>query len=85
MIRIVNGKECHVTDEQWLLIISSYLRHQIDPQPSIPLDYLESLDVTDLDAITPDMFEMKEYTREEIEDMLEALRLIIIDMENKEQ
>lgn len=73
-----------MTDKLWLQLIYSYLRHQIDPQPSIPLDYLESLNIDDLDAITPDMFEVAEYTDENVKSMLEALNLIILKLEKEE-
>lgn len=73
-----------MTDKLWLQVIYSYLRHQIDPQPSIPLDYLESLNVDDLDAITPDMFEVAEYTDENVKSMLQALNLIILKLEKEE-
>lgn len=74
-----------MTDKLWLQVIYSYLKHQIDPQPSIPLDYLESLNVEDLDAITPDMFEIAEYSRENVESMIEALSLIIHKLEKEEE
>jgi hypothetical protein len=80
-MEMINGKESHISEIQWLQIIFSYLRYQIDPQPSIPLDNLESLNIEDLDAITPDMFEIREYTTEDIEDMLAALNLIILKKE----
>jgi len=70
-----------ITETQWLKIIYSYVRHQIDPQPSIALDALESLNIEDLDAITPDMFEIHEYSKEYVQDMLEALNLIILKKE----
>ena len=73
-----------ITDKQWLQIIFSYLKHQIDPQPSIPLNNLESLNIEDLDAITPDMFEIHEYTKEDIEDMIRALNLIILKKEQED-
>lgn len=71
-----------ITDREWLKIIYSYLRHQVDPQPSIPLDHLESLNIEDLHAITPDMFEMKTYTKEDVKDLLDALSTIIHKMED---
>jgi hypothetical protein len=70
-----------INETQWLKIIYSYIRHQIDPQPSIELDALDSLNIEDLDAITPDMFEIREYTKEDVQDMLEALNLIILKKE----
>lgn len=73
-----------ITETQWLKIIYSYIKHQIDPQPSIPLDHLSSLNIEDLNAITPDMFEVKEYTEEDVKDMLEALSLIIHKQEKED-
>lgn len=73
----------HISETNWLKIIYSYLEHQVDPQPSIPLDYLESLHLEDVDAVTPDMFEMHEYSKEDIEDMMRALNLIILKNEKK--
>jgi hypothetical protein len=70
-----------LTEINWLKIIYSYIKHQIDPQPSIELDALSSLNIEDLDAITPDMFEVREYTEEDVKDMLEALNLIILKKE----
>ena len=66
-----------ITETQWLKIIYSYIRHQIDPQPSIELDALSGLNIEDLDAVTPNMFEVRKYTEEDVKDMLEALSLII--------
>jgi hypothetical protein len=83
-MEMINGKESHISKIQWLQIIFSYLRHQIDPQPRIPLDNLESLNIEDLDAITPDMFKITEYTTEDIEDMLFALNLIILKIQEEE-
>jgi hypothetical protein len=83
-MEMINGKESHISEIQWLQIIFSYLRHQIDPQPTIPLDHLESLNIEDLSAITPDMFEIRKYTKEDVEDMIEALNLIILKYENRE-
>jgi hypothetical protein len=67
----------HIDELGWLKIIHTYIDDQIDPQPSIPLDYLESLHINDIDAITPDMFEIYEYEKEQVERMLEALSIII--------
>lgn len=73
-----------MTDKLWLQVIYSYLKHQINPQPSIPLDYLESLNVEDLDAITPDMFEYASYTEDNVKSMIEALSLMIHKQEDEE-
>ena len=74
----------HITETQWLKIIYSYIKHQIDPQPTIPLDYFESLNVTDLDAVTPDMFTIEEYSEEEVKNLLEALNVIILRREEED-
>ena len=74
----------NITETQLLKLTYSYIRHQIDPQPTIPLDYLESLTIEDLDAITPNMFEIQEYTREEVEYILEGLSLLIHKKEKEE-
>lgn len=73
-----------MTDKIWLQVVYSYLKHQIDPQKSIPLDYLSSLNVEDLDAVTEDMFEDTSYTKEDVEHMLEELSLIIHKQEDEE-
>jgi hypothetical protein len=75
----------NITETQWLKIIYCYIQHQINPQPSIPLDYLESLNIEDLHAITPDMFEMHEYTEEDVKQLLEVLSIIIHKREKKEE
>jgi hypothetical protein len=71
----------NITETQWLKIIDSYLRHVVNPQPSIPLDYLESLEVTDLDAISPHMFEMPVYDNDYVNDLSDALNAIILKRE----
>jgi hypothetical protein len=67
----------HIDELAWLKIIHTYINDQIDPQPSIPLDYLKGLDVTDIDAITPDMFEYDQYNKDQLKNMLTVLSLII--------
>lgn len=74
----------NINERQWLAIIYSYLQHQVSPQPSIPLDYLESLNVEDLNDITPNMFEVHEYQEDEVKDMMAALSLIIHKKEKEE-
>lgn len=68
-----------------LQAIHSYMGHQIDPQKTLPLEYLESLNVTDLDAVTEDMFEIHEYTKEEVEFLLKELSKMIIKLEEEEE
>jgi hypothetical protein len=71
----------NITETQWLKIIDSYLNHVVDPQPSIPLDYLESLEVTDLDAVSPHMFEIPVYDNDYVNDLSDALHAIILKRE----
>ena len=74
-----------MSDHALLQAIHSYISHQIDPQKTIPLDYLESLEITDLDAVTEDMFEIYEYSKEEVEFLLKELSKYIIKLEKLEE
>ena len=74
-----------ITDKQHLQIIFSYLQHQIKPQKSIPLDYLATLNISDIDAISEDMFEETVYTKDDLKFMVKALNKIIIKMEKDDQ
>lgn len=74
-----------MTDLETLKIVYCYVRHQIDPQKSIPLDYLKSLNVDDIDAISEDMFEEHVYTKEHVELMLNELSKLITKLEKNEQ
>lgn len=70
-------------DIEVLKVVYSYVSHQIDPQKSIPLDYLSSLNITDIDSISEDMFEETVYSKEDVKFMLRELSKIIIKMEKK--
>lgn len=70
-------------DIEVLKVVYSYVSHQIDPQKSIPLDYLSSLNTTDIDSISEDMFEETVYSKEDVKFMLRELSKIIIKMEKK--
>jgi hypothetical protein len=74
-----------MNDEElsWLKVIFSYIMNQIEPQKSIPLDHLKSLNITDLDAITEDMFEEIVYTKDDLQAMRKALNDIIIKFEQR--
>ena len=74
-----------ISDKQQLQVIYCYLKHQIDPQKTIPLDYLDGLHVEDIDSVTEDMFETYEYSKEEIEAMIEGLNKIIIKLEENDK
>lgn len=73
-----------ITKRDWnyLRLVGSYLRNQVDPQKCIPLDYLASLNVEDLDAITEDMFEYPTYTEENIRDMIKGVNKILYNIED---
>lgn len=72
-------------DIEVLKVVYSYVSHQIDPQKSIPLDYLESLNISDIDSISEDMFEETVYSKEDVKFMLRELSKIIIKMEKDEE
>jgi len=72
-------------DIEVLKVVYSYVSHQIDPQKSIPLDYLESLNISDIDSISEDMFEETVYSKEDVKYMLRELSKIIIKMEKDEE
>lgn len=72
-----------MTEIETLKVVYCYVSHQIDPQKSIPLDYLESLNITDIDSISEDMFEETVYSKEDVKFMLKELNKIIIKMEKK--
>jgi hypothetical protein len=72
-------------DIEVLKVVYSYVSHQIDPQKSIPLDYLESLNISDIDSISEDMFEETVYSKEDVKYMLRELSKIIIKMEKDEK
>jgi uncharacterized membrane-anchored protein len=74
-----------ISDTQWLKIAYCYINHQINPQPTIELDTLSSLNVEDLHAVTPDMFEIRSYDDEEVKEILKALNLIILKKENEDK
>jgi hypothetical protein len=72
-------------DIEILKIVYSYVSHQIDPQKSIPLDYLAGLNISDIDAISEDMFEETVYTKEDVKFMLKELSKVIIKLEKNEK
>jgi hypothetical protein len=72
-------------DIEVLKIVYSYVSHQIDPQKSIPLDYLAGLNISDIDAISEDMFEETVYTKEDVKFMLKELSKVIIKLEKNEK
>ena len=74
-----------MTEIETLKVVYCYVSHQIDPQKSIPLDYLESLNISDIDTISEDMFEETVYSKEDVKFMLKELNNVIIKMEKDER
>ena len=72
-------------DIEILKVVYSYVSHQINPQKSIPLDYLAGLNITDIDAISEDMFEETVYSKEDVKFMLKELSKVITKMEKNER
>jgi hypothetical protein len=72
-------------DIEILKVVYSYVSHQINPQKSIPLDYLASLNITDIDAISEDMLEETVYSKEDVKFMLKELSKVITKMEKHER
>jgi hypothetical protein len=78
--------ELEMNDMAILKIVSSYLCHVIDPQPSIDLNDLAHLDPQDLIdyKIPEELFTMIEYTVDDIKTMRDLLSTVIVKMENRE-
>tara|TARA_R110000868_G_scaffold120056_1_gene318820 strand:- start:257 stop:481 length:225 start_codon:yes stop_codon:yes gene_type:complete len=74
-----------MTEIETLKVIYCYVNHQINPQKSIPLDYLTSLNISDIDTISEDMFEETVYSKEDVKFMLKELNNVIIKMEKDER
>lgn len=70
-----------MTDCQVLKCCHGYIESQINPQKSIPLDYLDSLNVDDIDAISKEMFEDYVYSKTEVKYLLKRLSTIIKKLE----
>lgn len=79
-------EENQMTDMVILKIVSSYLTHLLDPQPSIDLSDLAHLEPQDLIGyeIPEELFTMPEYTLDDIKNMRNLLSSVIIKMEDKE-
>jgi hypothetical protein len=79
-------EENQMTDMVILKIVSSYLTHLLDPQPSIDLSDLAHLEPQDLIGyeIPEELFTMPEYTLDDIKNMRDLLSSVIVKMEDKE-
>jgi len=80
--RIENSK---MTDRMVLSLVSSYLRHVMDPQPSIDLNDLAGLHPTDLIdyEIPKELFTVTEYSKDDLEHLADLLSEVIQKMENR--
>jgi hypothetical protein len=74
-----------LTDRMVLALVSSYLHHVIDPQPSIDLNDLATLHPSDLVdyEIPKELFTMMEYSKEHIQHLADLLSEVIRKMEKK--
>jgi len=74
-----------LTDRMVLSLVSSYLRHTLNPQPSIDLNDLAVLHPEDLldYEIPKELFTMTEYSKEYVEHIADLLSEVIRKMEKK--
>lgn len=80
--RIENSK---MTDRIVLSLVFSYLRHVIDPQPSIDLNDLANLHPTDLIdyEIPKELFTVMEYSKADLKHLADLLSEVIQKMQDK--
>ena len=80
--RIENSK---ITDRMVLSLVSSYLRHVINPQPSIDLNDLAVLNPEDLlnYEIPKELFTVTEYSKDDLEHLADLLSEVIQKMQDK--
>ena len=80
--RIENSK---MTDRMVLKLVSSYLYHVIDPQPTIDLNdlaYLHPEDLIDYE-IPKELFVVHEYSKDDVQHLADLFSEVIIKMEEK--
>jgi hypothetical protein len=80
--RIENSK---MTDKIVLSLVSSYLRHVINPQPSMDLSDLATLHPSDLlnYEIPKELFSVIEYSNTDVEHLADLLSEVIRKMEDR--
>ena len=85
MFRLEKIENSKMTDRMVLSLVSSYLRHVINPQPSVDLDDLAHLDPSDLIdyEIPKELFKMIEYSKADLEHLADLLSEVIRKMEDK--
>jgi hypothetical protein len=85
MFRLEGLANSKLTDRMVLALVSSYLHHVIDPQPSIDLNDLATLHPSDLVdyEIPKELFTMTEYSKEHIQHLADLLSEVIRKMEKK--
>ena len=74
-----------MTDIVILKIVSSYLTHLLDPQPSIDLNDLAHLEPQDLSnyEIPEELFSVVEYSKADLEHLADLLSEVIQKMEDR--
>lgn len=85
IFRLERIENSNLTDRMVLSLVSSYLRHVIDPQPSIDLNDLANLHPSDLIdyEIPKELFSVVKYTKADIEHLADLLSEVIQKMENR--
>lgn len=85
IFRLERIENSNLTDRMVLSLVSSYLRHVIDPQPSMDLNDLAVLHPEDLiDYEVPkELFTMVEYSKDDIKHLADLLSEVIQKMENR--
>jgi hypothetical protein len=85
IFRLERIENCNLTDRMILSLVSSYLRHVIDPQPSMNLSDLAVLHPEDLVdyEIPKELFSVVKYTKADIEHLADLLSEVIQKMEDK--
>lgn len=85
MFRLEELANSKLTDRVVLKLVSSYLRHVINPQPTISLDDLAILhpsDIVDYE-IPKELFTIPEYSKEDLKHLADLLSEVIRKMEDK--
>jgi len=85
IFRLERIENANLSDRTILSLVSSYLRHVINPQPSMDLNDLAVLHPSDLiDYEVPkELFTMVEYSKNDIKHLADLLSEVIQKMENR--
>lgn len=85
IFRLERIENCKMTDRMVLSLVSSYLRHVINPEPSIDLNDLAHLEPQDLSnyEIPEELFSVVEYSKADLEHLADLLSEVIQKMEDR--